>query len=125
MKRFLIALTMLVGLATPFATAGTASAVDVFDACGGGAAADTAVCKGTDDKVLGPDGILTKVINLLLAIIGIIAVIMIIVGGIRYTTSNGDSGQINSAKDTIIYAVVGVVIAILSFAIVNWVLVKI
>lgn len=124
MKRLALTLMVLAGLVVPTLAPATAGAVDVFDACGSGAAADTAVCKGTDDKVLGPNGILTNVINLLLTIIGIISVIMIIVGGIRYTTSGGDSGQINSAKDTIIYAIVGVVIAILSFAIVNWVLVK-
>jgi hypothetical protein len=47
---------------------------------------------------------------------------MIIVGGIRYTTSNGDSGRIKAAKDTITYAVVGLVVAILAYAIVNFVI---
>lgn len=122
MKRIFATLLLLLGLAVPVTVPATAGAVEVFKACNG--AANTTVCKGTDDKVLGPNGILTKVINLLLTIIGIIAVIMIIIGGIRYTTSGGDSGQVNSARDTIIYSVVGLVIAIMAFAIVNWVLVK-
>lgn len=113
---------VLLGLALPLTVPASVSAVDVFDACGRGAAADTAVCKGRDDKILGPNGILTRVIKLLLTIIGIIAVIMIIVGAIRYTTSGGDSGQINSARDTIIYAIVGLVLAIMAFALVNWVI---
>jgi multisubunit Na+/H+ antiporter MnhB subunit len=56
-----------------------------------------------------------------LFILGAIAVIMIVIGGIRYTTSNGDSGSIKSAKDTILYAVVGLVVAMLAYAIVNFV----
>jgi hypothetical protein len=64
----------------------------------------------------------TNVINVLLYVLGIICVIMIIVGGIKYTTSNGDSSAINSAKNTILYAVVGLVVAIMAFAIVNFVI---
>lgn len=65
---------------------------------------------------------LKTVVNILLFVLGAIAVIMIIIGGIRYTTSNGDSGSIKSAKDTILYSVVGLVVAILAYAIVNFVL---
>ena len=51
-----------------------------------------------------------------------IAVIKIVIGGIRYATSGGDSTQIQAAKNTILYAVVGLVVAIMAFAIVNFVL---
>ncbi len=61
------------------------------------------------------------VVNILLYVLGVIAVIMIVVGGIRYTTSNGDSSNIKAAKDTILYAVVGLVVAIMAYAIVNFV----
>ena len=66
--------------------------------------------------------LMTNIINTILVVLGMIAVIMIIIGGIRYTTSNGEAAQIQAAKNTILYAVVGLVIAILSFAIVNFVL---
>lgn len=62
------------------------------------------------------------IVNILLFILGAIAVVMIVIGGIKYTTSNGDSSAITSAKNTILYAVVGLVIAILAYAIVNFVL---
>lgn len=62
------------------------------------------------------------VVNVLLFILGAIAVIMIIIGGIRYTTSNGDASQTKAAKDTILYAVIGLVVAILAYAIVNFVI---
>lgn len=61
------------------------------------------------------------VTNLLLFVIGIVSVIMIIIGGIRYTTSNGDASQTKAAKDTILYAVVGLIVAIMAYAIVRWV----
>ena len=64
---------------------------------------------------------ITNIINIMLYALGAIAVIMIIIGGIRYTTSNGDSNGIQSAKNTILYAVAGLVVAILAYAIVNFV----
>ena len=63
-----------------------------------------------------------QITNVLLFLLGAIAVIMIIIGGIRYATSNGDSGSIKSAKDTILYAVIGLIVAILAYAIVNFVI---
>ena len=62
-----------------------------------------------------------QVVNILLFIIGTISVIMIIIGGIRYTLSNGDASRIKSAKDTVLYAVIGLVVSLLAFVIVNFV----
>ena len=70
----------------------------------------------------GSDSIFTTVVNVLLFVIGAVSVIMLIVGGIRYTVSGGDSGAVTSAKNTIMYAIIGLVIAFLAFAIVNWVI---
>lgn len=67
------------------------------------------------------DGIQTLV-NALLFIIGLLAVIMIIFGGFKYVTSGGDAGKLESAKNTILYAVVGLLVAILAFAIVSFVI---
>lgn len=68
---------------------------------------------------------LTKIINILLYIIGAVAVIMIIVGGLRYVLSGGDSSSVSGAKNTILYAVVGLAIAILAYSIVNFVITNI
>lgn len=68
------------------------------------------------------DGIFTTIVNVLLFVIGAVSVIMLIIGGIRYTISNGDSKQVETAKNTIMYALIGLVIAFLAFAIVNWIL---
>ena len=64
----------------------------------------------------------TQVTNLLLGIAGIVSVIFIIIGGIQYATSAGNEQQVQKAKSTITNAVIGLVIAILAFAIVNYLL---
>ncbi len=66
--------------------------------------------------------LIKTVINILLFLLGAIAVVMIVIGGIKYSTSNGDSGNIKSAKDTILYSVIGLVVALLAYAIVNFVI---
>lgn len=66
--------------------------------------------------------IFTTVVNVLLFVIGAICVVMLIWGGIRYTTSAGNASSVTAAKNTIMYAIIGLVIAFLAFAIVNWVL---
>lgn len=68
--------------------------------------------------------LITTAINIFSIIVGIIAVIMIIVGGFKYITSGGDSGNITSAKNTIIYAVIGLVVVALAQFLVQFVLDK-
>ena len=63
-------------------------------------------------------------INLLSFAVGIAAVIMVILGGFKYVTSGGDSARVNSAKDTILYALAGLVVALMAQAIVRFVLGK-
>ncbi len=63
-----------------------------------------------------------KVVNFLSVIVGVIAVIMIIVGGFRYITSGGDSNRVGGAKNTLIYAIVGLIIVALAQFIVRFVL---
>jgi type IV secretory pathway VirB2 component (pilin) len=66
--------------------------------------------------------VIPNITNTLLTAAGIIAVIMIIVGGLMYSLSAGDSKKAGTAKDTILYAVIGLVITLLAGAIVNFVL---
>ena len=70
------------------------------------------------------ESVVGTVINTILYVIGILAVIMIIFGGIQYTTSAGDQAKVTKAKNTILYGIVGLVIAILAYAIVNFVVTK-
>ncbi len=64
----------------------------------------------------------TTIVNVIIGIVGFLAVIMIILGGISYTTSAGDANKVKKAKDTIMYGIIGLIVAILAFAIVNFVL---
>lgn len=77
---------------------------------------------GVPDTLFGDGSIFTTIVNVMLFIIGAICVIMLIYGGIRYTTSGGNSASVTAAKNTIMYAIIGLIIAFLAFAVVNWVL---
>lgn len=74
---------------------------------------------GGDDTTV--EGGITDLVNVLLFALGAVAVIMIIFGGFRMVTSNGNADQIKSGKNTIMYAVIGLIVAILAYAIVNFV----
>ena len=62
------------------------------------------------------------IINVVIGVIGFVAVAFIIFGGVQYTTSAGDPGKVKKAKDTILYGIIGLVVAMLAYAIVNFVL---
>lgn len=84
---------------------------------------NSVICKESANSASVQDLVVT-IVNVLLYIIGVLAVIMIIIGGLRYTTSGGDSGALTSAKNTILYSIVGLLIAFFAYAIVNWVIVQ-
>lgn len=67
-------------------------------------------------------GTLNTIINVAIGVIGFLAVVMIIIGGVQYTTSAGDAAKVTKAKNTIMYGVIGLVVALLAYAIVNFVL---
>jgi hypothetical protein len=81
----------------------------------------------TGDKNPGDEvtGIVETVITLFSWIVGVTSVIMIMIGGFRYITSQGDSGNVSAAKNTILYAVIGLVVVALAQVIVNFVIGKI
>ena len=69
--------------------------------------------------------VIKNVTNIMFFIIGAVSVIMLIYGGIRYTTSGGNTNSVTAAKNTVIYSIVGLVISILAYAIVNFVVTNI
>lgn len=84
--------------------------------------AEAVRAEGMPAELVGVDGVFTKFSNIALYAVGAISVIMLIWGGLRYITSGGDSKKITNAKNTILYAIIGLVIAVLAFAIINFVL---
>ena len=71
--------------------------------------------------IFGNTGIFTRIVSVMLFTVGILSVIMLIFGGLRYIISNGDSKKVEAAKNTILYAIIGLIVAIMSYAIVNFV----
>ena len=83
---------------------------------------DCARGDGTRQNLFGGNQSLFAIVtNVLLFLIGAISVIMLIIGGFRYVLSNGDSTQVTNAKNTILYSVIGIIVALLAYAIVNFV----
>lgn len=111
------ALTLGVVAATPVAV----HAQECNVSGGIDAGANCAKPTGAQSNLFGEGGIFQTITNILLFLIGAISVIMLIIGGIRYVVSGGDQGAITSAKNTILYAIVGIVVAFLAFAAVSFV----
>ena len=64
----------------------------------------------------------TNIINMVIGVLGLACVVVLIIGGVNYMTSSGDTGKVKKAKDTLLYAIIGLVICVLAFAIVNFVI---
>ena len=119
-KQFIITLLAGAGIMNVIMTSNV-MAINVFTPCdpkAPGNASASSVCKASGDSA---SAMIGNVINVSLTVLGMISVLMIVIGGIRYTTSNGDSSALKGAKDTILYAVVGLVVAIMAYAIVHFV----
>lgn len=105
------------------------SSADVNDIGGcEGDAANSALCqdiRSETNPLFGPTGILTRVAGIFGIVTGVIAVFMMLTGGLRYINSNGDPAKTSSAKKTIIYASVGVVVASIGGVLVRFVLSRI
>ncbi|OGL22539.1 hypothetical protein A2707_04425 [Candidatus Saccharibacteria bacterium RIFCSPHIGHO2_01_FULL_45_15] len=122
MKKLLLITMAFIGLvgigsvATPVVS--TTSAVSPVES----------IRQGTTDAgstETGDDGFnrgLRNVVNVMMFLLGAIAVIMIVIGGIRYVTSNGDASSTKAAKDTILYSVIGLIVALIAYAIVSFVI---
>ena len=80
--------------------------------------------RGSDvpSVLMGDGGVVTTVVNTMLFIVGFLSVIMLIWGGLRYIISGGNATAVTAAKNTILYAIVGLIIAIFAYAIVNFVI---
>lgn len=123
MKIFLASLGLISATLLSTTAVTGVSAVNPYPNCGAHNAQNSSVCKAGDtDNVF---NVIKRVVEILLYVTGTVSVIMIIVGGIRYVTSAGDSNGVAGAKNTIIYAVVGLVVSSMAYAIVNFVLTRI
>lgn len=119
LKSLLFAVAFTISLFS-FQPAALAATSIVTQSCSNPGASKSSVCADASSASL--SNTVRQLINTLLIVLGAISVIVIVMGGIKYVTSDGDSSKIKGAKDTILYAVVGLIVAVLSFSIVNFVL---
>lgn len=118
-KTFVVVALIGIGILAPLAVGDVAFAQNPIDEACSQSASASSLCNTSGNSVGDIVGI---VVNVLLFVVGLVSVIMIIVGGIRFTTSGGNASSVTAAKNTILYAVIGLIIATLAFAIVNWLL---
>lgn len=121
MKRIILAIVALASITVgAFAlvpnTALAASGGSKTDVCSG--------IGGCNDSTNNITNTIRNAVNLFSAIVGVIAVIVILIAGFQYVSAAGDSSKVTNAKNTLIYAIVGLVVAALSQAIVQFVLKK-
>lgn len=125
MKRLFLIFSLLVGFTGVMAIPSAVSAVDVIDPalCNKPVNEVPTVCKTSGNPLFGPEGIFTKILNILSIVIGIASVFIIIIfGGIRMIVSGGDPSKISSARNTIIFAAMGIAVAASAQILVNFVL---
>ncbi len=138
LKQFFAVLALSGMLLTPVAAIATVSAQSTNPNCTGttsniSGCLSEGACLGTDAQTCtaasNPNGqvnsLITTIINILSLVVGVVSVVMIIIGGLRYITSGGDSGNVTNAKNTILYAIVGLVIVALAQIIVHFVLARV
>ena len=121
MKKVILAiLSLFVINASMLALPSYASTAVTEDACKGHEEEFPDICKkGTEGDMMKVVG---NVLNAVYGLVGIIAVVFVIIGGFKYTTSQGDPGKVQQAKNTIMFALIGLVVSVSAFAITSFIL---
>jgi hypothetical protein len=128
MKKFITILAVVISmLSMSMAPVFAQSTSGAQAACSGIGAAAGSSTDGCNSNTGSPslDTTIATVINILSTVVSVIAIIMIIIGGVKYITSSGDSSNVASAKNTIIYAIVGLIVVAFAQIIVKFVLKKV
>ena len=107
-----ITIALAIAFATAFSLVPTSA-----QAFGGGMIGGANAARGSDQPsdLFGQAGIFSTITNVMLFIVGGVSVLMIIIGGLRYVLSGGDSGNVSAAKNTILYAIVGIIVSLLAY----------
>ena len=128
-KQFILATAILTGLASGAAALVaqpvSAQADVITNSCNQPGGSTSPLCDDGGKELFGDNSIFENITNIFLFVVGAVSVIMIVVGGFRYSASAGDQAAVTSAKNTIFYAVIGLVVALMAYAIVNFVITNI
>jgi cytochrome bd-type quinol oxidase subunit 2 len=126
--KILVAFALLVPLLVPATVMAIDDNPNIRDSLCAGADlnvnSDENCAASTDGAGREVNDLIALVINIFSIVVGVVAVIMIIIGGLKYITSSGDSNNVTSAKNTILYAIIGLVVVALAQFIVKFVLAK-
>lgn len=124
LSKALVGLSLLAGLLFVQAVPALAQSPDIQGGLCAGANLDVndPSCDSESDAITTVNNLIRRIINLLSVIVGVVAVIMIIIGGLRYITSGGSDTGVTSAKNTILYAIIGLIIVALAQLLVRFVL---
>ncbi len=98
--------------------------VNAVDICAGNGANST-YCQNRSEGETKVKSVMKSVVNVLLMTVGVISIIMIVIGGIMFALSSGDASKVTKARNMVIYAVVGLVVALFASAIINFVFNKV
>ena len=115
------AVALGLSFASPVVQAADCNPGDMSIGCGANSAQGT----GQPSSLFGDgrdQGLFKTIVNIMLFLIGAVAVIMLIIGGVRYVISGGKQEDVTAAKNTIMYAIIGIIVALLAFAVVNFVI---
>lgn len=124
LKSLIIAAGAALTLIAPLAVTATAGAADIQGNLCGGANLSTSSSTNCKEDTGSFNTVLATIINIFSLVVGIVAVIMVIIGGFNYITSGGNEGKVSTAKNTILYAVIGLVIVAFAQALVRFVINK-
>lgn len=120
LKVFIVSAAVAIAGAAAFAPALTASALNPLETACSNSSGNT-VCDEVNSGSGNLNSIIGIIVNTILFIVGALAVVMAIWSGFQYITSTGDSGKVSKAKNTLVYSIVGLIIALLAYTIVNYV----
>lgn len=121
MRKFLLIMAVLGTFLIP----ASASAVDVFNgACSQGNGGSSAACasRNSANPLTGPNGVLRKVTLVVAAVAGVGAVLVILLSGLKYIQAGGDPAKVADAKNTLMYAIVGLIIIAAAESIISFIL---
>lgn len=124
MKRLLTFLVITTSFSFMFANLAVVRAVSITEeACKN--APDSAFCKDEatkDNPLFGPTGIITRITQFANVVAGVIAVFVVTIGGLKYVMSSGDPQKLTSARNTILYGAIGIVVVVIAQSIVLFIL---
>lgn len=122
-KRYILVTITGLTMLAPGLVPAMASATSITDSIcqGSNVGSNTTTCD-SNSSTTSLTNLAAKVISIFSVLVGVVAVIMVIFGGFKYITSGGDSNSVSGAKNTLIYAIVGLIIVALAQFIVHFVL---